>query len=50
MYVDIQSQFRETSPFVVMFQLIEQAAMSDVVENLNLGGATTAVSYWPVTK
>lgn len=50
MYADIQSQFRETSPFVVMFQKIEQAAMRDNVENLNLGGATTAVSYWPVTK
>ncbi len=50
MYADIQSQFRDTSPFVVMFQKIEQAAMRDNVENLNLGGATTAVSYWPVTK
>ena len=33
-----------------MFQAIEQTAMADSVENLNLGGAITAVSYWPVTK
>ena len=50
MYQDIQAQFRETSPFAVMFQLIEQTGMSDKVQNLNLGGAITAVSYWPVTK
>ncbi|MFD1158783.1 ABC transporter substrate-binding protein [Roseovarius aestuarii] len=50
MYADIQAQFRETSPFVIMFQKTEQAAMRDNVQNLNLGGATTAVSYWPVTK
>lgn len=50
MYEDIQAQFRDTSPFVVMFQKIEQAAMRDNVENVNLGGATTAVSYWPITK
>lgn len=50
MYTDIQAKFRENSPFAVMFQKIEQAAMRDNVSNLNLGGATTAVSYWPVTK
>lgn len=50
MYGEIQATFRDTSPFAVMFQKIEQAGMRDNVENLNLGGATTAVSYWPVTK
>lgn len=50
MYADIQEQFRATSPFVVMFQKIEQTAQRDNVQNVNLGGATTAVSYWPITK
>lgn len=50
LYHDIQATFRETAPFAVMFQKIEQAAMQDNVTDLNLGGATTAVSYWPVTK
>jgi peptide/nickel transport system substrate-binding protein len=50
MYQDIQAEFREISPFAVMFQKIEQTGRSEAVHNLNLGGAITAVSYWPVTK
>lgn len=50
MYSDIQAQFRETSPFAVMFQKIEQNGVRDNVQNISLGGATTAVSYWQVTK
>lgn len=50
MYEDIQAKFREVSPFAVLFQNIEQTGMRDNVENLNLGGAVTAVAYWPVTK
>ena len=50
MYADIQMKFRETSPFAVLFQKIEQTGRNEDVQNLNLGGAITAVSYWPVTK
>jgi len=50
MYADIQAQFRDTSPFAIMFQQIEQFGRADNVKNLNLGGAITAVSYWQVTK
>ncbi|MDJ0630746.1 MAG: ABC transporter substrate-binding protein [Rhodobacter sp.] len=50
MYADIQAQFRETSPFAILFQKIEQTGLNGSVQNLNLGGAITAVSYWPVTK
>ena len=32
------------------FQKIEQTGRSKNVQNLNLGGAITAVSYWVVTK
>ena len=50
MYQDIQSEFRDTAPFAVLFQKIEQTGRNEDVQNLNLGGAITAVSYWPVTK
>ena len=50
MYHEIQAKFQETSPFAVMFQKIEQTGRAENVQNLNLGGAITAVSYWPVTK
>ena len=50
MYEEIQREFLEVSPFAIMFQKIEQTGRRDNVQNLYLGGATTAVSYWPVTK
>ncbi|MEC7965595.1 MAG: ABC transporter substrate-binding protein, partial [Pseudomonadota bacterium] len=50
MYQGIQAQFRDTSPFAVMFQKVEQAGVAENIEGLNLGGAITAVSYWTVTK
>jgi len=50
MYHDIQAKFRDTAPFAIMFQKIEQTGRSKKVQHLNLGGAVTAVSYWPVTK
>lgn len=50
LYEEIQREFQQTSPFAIMFQKTEQAGMSESVKNLNLGGAITAVSYWPVTK
>lgn len=50
MYADIQAEFRKIAPFAVLFQKIEQTGRSENVKNLNLGGAITAVSYWPVTK
>ncbi len=50
MYMDIQAQFRETSPFVVMFQQIEQSAQRDNVANFSTGQAITSASYWQVAK
>lgn len=50
MYEEIQRIFMDISPFAIMFQRIEQDGLRDNVENLNLGGAITAISYWPVTK
>lgn len=50
MYLELQKEFQQVSPFGVMFQQIEQNAMGDSVENFVAGGATTAVSYWVITK
>ena len=50
MYADIQAEFREKAPFAILYQKIEQTGRAENVQNLNLGGAITAVSYWPVTK
>ena len=50
MYQDIQAEHQKSSPFGVMFQQIEQNGMRSNVENFVAGGATTAVSYWVITK
>lgn len=50
MYEDIQREFLKVAPFAIMFQKIEQTGRAEAVSNLVLGGAITAVSYWPVTK
>ncbi|MFQ5624167.1 MAG: ABC transporter substrate-binding protein [Paracoccaceae bacterium] len=50
MYEEIQREHQRTAPFAIMFQKIEQTGRASNVKNLNLGGAITAVSYWPVTK
>jgi peptide/nickel transport system substrate-binding protein len=49
-YRDIQAEHQKRSPFGVMFQKIEQNAMRSNVQNFVAGGATTAVSYWVITK
>lgn len=50
MYLDIQETFRETSPFVVMFQQIEQSALRDNVMDWSTGQAVSDAAYWQVTK
>ncbi|MEL7183950.1 MAG: hypothetical protein AAGK57_09930, partial [Pseudomonadota bacterium] len=50
MYQDIQAAFRETSPFVIMFQQIEQSAVRDNVTDWSTGQAVTSAAYWQVTK
>lgn len=50
MYQAIQREHQQRSPFAVMFQKIEQTGRRDNVNGVNLGGAITAVSYWPITK
>jgi peptide/nickel transport system substrate-binding protein len=50
MYEAMQRKHQMEGPFGVMFQKIEQTARRSNVSNLKVGGAITAVSYWPVTK
>lgn len=50
MYLELQREHQKVSPFGVMFQQIEQNGMGESVENFVAGGATTAVSYWVITK
>lgn len=50
MYQEIQAEFRETSPFVIMFQQIEQSAEQANVMNFSTGQAVTGAAYWQVTK
>ncbi|MAU45587.1 MAG: ABC transporter substrate-binding protein [Yangia sp.] len=50
MYLALQKEHQTVSPFGIMFQQIEQHAMRDNVQNFISGGATTAASYWVVTK
>ncbi|WP_281685283.1 ABC transporter substrate-binding protein [Thalassobaculum salexigens] len=50
MYRAIQKEHQMTSPFVVMFQKIEQTGLRKDVENLVTGSAISAVYYWTVTK
>ena len=50
MYRELQREHQQISPFGVMFQQIEQNGMGASVENFVAGGATTAVSYWVITK
>lgn len=50
MYRELQREHQQVSPFGIMFQQIEQNGMGENVENFVAGGATTAVSYWVITK
>jgi len=50
MYESIQREHQKRAPFAIMFQKIEQVGRRDNVKGINLGGAITAISYWPITK
>ncbi len=50
MYEAIQREHQKRAPFAIMFQEIEQTGRRANVKGVNLGGAITAISYWPITK
>lgn len=50
MYRKIQKEHQMTSPFVPMFQKIEQTGLRKNVDGLVTGSAISSVYYWTVTK
>ncbi|QDL91275.1 ABC transporter substrate-binding protein [Paroceanicella profunda] len=50
MYLDVQKQHQAESPFIPMFQIIQQNAMRANVEGFNAGGSIHSAFYWSVTK
>ncbi len=50
MYEEMQVTHRETSPFIVMFQIGYQTGMRASVGSFYTGGATDSAAYWTVTK
>lgn len=50
MYADLQTKHRETSPFIVMFQMARQTGLRANVQGFYTGGAIDAAAYWLVTK
>jgi peptide/nickel transport system substrate-binding protein len=50
MYAEIQTAHRETSPFIVMFQIGYQTGLRNNVQNFFTGGATDSAAYWLITK
>lgn len=50
LYEEMQTISQQSSPFIVMFQRIEQTAMRSNVENFTAGGAVASAFYWPVSK
>ncbi len=50
MYEEIQTAHRETSPFILMFQIGYQTGLRANVSNFYTGGAIDAAAYWLDTK
>ena len=50
MYEEIQIAHRETSPFIVMFQIAYQTGMRTNVKGFYTGGATDSAAYWLISK
>ena len=50
MYAELQQKHRETSPFIVMFQIGYQTGLRANVQNFYTGGAIDSVAYWLLTK
>ena len=50
MYTEMQAEFRQTSPFVLIYQMNEVAAYRANVENLKIGPTSDATYMFKVTK
>ena len=50
MYEDMQAEFRRTSPFVMLYQMIETAAMRSDVQDLKIGPTSDGTYMFKVSK
>lgn len=50
MYAELQNEFRDTAPFIVMFQQARNTGLRANVKDFHTGGAVDAAAYWLVTK
>jgi peptide/nickel transport system substrate-binding protein len=50
MYEEMQAEFRRTSPFIMLFQQIEVAALRSDVQNLRIGPTSDATYMFVVSK
>ena len=50
MYEEMQAEFRKTSPFIMIYQQLETAAMRSDVGNLKLGSTSDSTYMFKVTK
>ena len=50
MYEEMQAEFRKTSPFIMLFQQLEVAAMRSDVNNLKIGPTSDTTYMFRVTK
>ncbi len=50
MYEEMQAEFRKTSPFIMLFQQLEVAAMRSDVNNLKIGPTSDTTYMFRVSK
>ena len=50
MYEDMQAEFRQTSPFIMLFQQVEVAAMRTDVKGLKMGPTSDTTYMFNVSK
>jgi peptide/nickel transport system substrate-binding protein len=50
MYEEMQAEFRKTSPFIMIYQQVETAAMRSDVNNLKIGPTSDSTYMFKVTK
>ena len=50
MYEQMQREFRDSAPFIVMFQQIKQSALRANVKDFFTGGSTDSAVYWLTSK
>lgn len=50
MYAELQKEFRDTAPIIVMFQMARNTGLRNTVKGFYTGGSIDQATYWLVTK